>query len=178
MNRRTRLVASLACVLIAIGSLFAISVAAGLLVTGLFGPIALGTTFLVMGTARRPAPWPWLVGLSVALVPAFWLASVDLCGDVAGTCPTGDELGNSRQAVVSVVLFLAAAGTLALRRTRTRDAVFAALVLAGELWLLTRLLALDEPPAAILVVLLVALGVGYEVVARTRARSRAPAAAA
>ena len=51
-------------------------------------------------------------------------------------------------------------------------------MLLGQLWLLTRLIALDEDPAAILVGALIALGAGYEVVTRARARSRAPAAVA
>jgi hypothetical protein len=137
-------------------------------------PVAAGAAAIVMGVARRLAPWPWLVGLGVAFVPAAYMAAVDLCHVVAGTCVTGGALSDSRQAAISVAAFAAAAALMAARRSPARDAAFAALVLLGQLWLLVKLLALDEVPAAVLVVALIALGVGYELVVRVRAR---PAAA-
>jgi hypothetical protein len=142
-------------------------------------PMAAGTALIVVGVARRRAPWPWLVGLGIALVPATYMAAVKLCGSVAGTCIGGDELSNSRQAVVSVVAFALAAGLMALRRTPVRDVAFAALVLIGQLWLLLRLLDAGEVPAAVMVAGLIALGVGYELITRLRAHARThPATAA
>ena len=61
------------------------------------------------------------------------MASVKLCDGIAGACITGDELSHSRQAIVSVVAFLAATGLLAVRRTPARHAAFAGLVLLGLL---------------------------------------------
>ena len=143
-------------------------------------PMVAGAALIVAGVARRRAPWPWLAGLGIALVPASYMAAVKLCGSLAGTCVEGDELSNSRQAIVSVVAFLLAAGLMALprRRSRARDTAFAALVLAGEVWLLLRLIEARETPAAVLLTGLIALGIGYEVVTRLRARTGPSAAAA
>jgi hypothetical protein len=141
-------------------------------------PMAAGTALIVVGVARRRAPWPWLVGLGIALVPATYMAVVKLCGHVSGTCISGDELSNARQAIVSVIAFALAAGLMALRRTPARDIAFAALVLIGQLWLLLRLLEAKEVPAAIMVIGLIALGVGYEIVTHVRAHESPGSAAA
>ena len=164
-----RIAAGVAFALLVLALLFAVSPKAGLAVAGIFVPVALGTAVLAAGIARRLAPWPWLAGLGIAFVPACWMASVKLCEGIAGACVTGDELSHSRQAVVSVVAFLAATGLLALPRTPARHAAFAGLVLLGQGWLLLKLLALDEVPPAVLIVVLVALEIGYEVTARIRA---------
>ena len=139
-------------------------------------PVAAAAALIVAGVARRWAPWPWLVGLGVAFVPASYMAAVKLCGAIAGDCITGDELSNSRQAIVSVVAFALAAALLAVRRSPVRDAAFAALVLAGQVWLLLRLFDAGELPAAIMVIALVVLEVGYEVARRTGGRGPAVAA--
>jgi hypothetical protein len=141
-------------------------------------PVAAGGALIVWGVAGRRAAWPWLVGLGVAFVPAFYMAAVKLCGSLAGTCITGDELSNSRQAIVSVIAFALAAGLMVLRRTPARDAAFAALVLLGQVWLLLRLLEADEVPAVVLVSVLIAGGLGYELVTRVRAQARPSATAA
>jgi hypothetical protein len=141
-------------------------------------PVVAGAALIVVGVTRRRAAWPWLVGLGVALVPASYMAAVRLCDVFAGTCVTGDELSNSRQAIVSVIAFGLAAGLLAVRRTPARDGAFAALVLLGQLWLLLRLLEAGETPAVVMVILLIGLGIGYELGARVRARARTHARAA
>jgi hypothetical protein len=141
-------------------------------------PVLAGAALIVTGISRRRAPWPWLVGLGVALVPATYMAAVKLCSGIAGTCITGDELSNARLAIVSVIAFALAAALMALPRTPVRDIAFAALVLLGQLWLLLRLLEADEVPAAIMVIVLIVLGAGYEVVTRARARVRPRASTA
>lgn len=144
-----------------------------LALVALLVPVALGSALIVLGLGRRWAPWPWLVGAGVATVPAFYMATVKLCDRIAGTCISGDELSNSRHAVASLIAFAAAAVLPAARRrrTRARDLAFAALVLVGELWLLLRLLEAGEVPAVVLIIALIATGLGYEAVARTRMRA-------
>ena len=152
----------------------------GLLVAmAIFLPIALGAAVAIAGVTRRLAPWPWPAGLGIALVPSCWMAAADLCGSLAGACAPPDVLAASRLAVVSVAAFVLAAGSLALRRSRARDAVFAGLVLFGQIWLVLRLRDAGYSEPAILIVVLIAVEVGYEPVARVRPRGDpSPAGAA
>ena len=175
---RARAIAGVAFLALCLALLFVRSTAAGLAVAAVLIPVALGVTVIVAGVGGRRAPWPWLAGLGVALVPACWMASVKTCDQIAGTCISGDDLSNSRQAVVSVILLLIAAGLLVLRRSPARDAAFAALVLLGQLWLLVKLIDSRERPETIMVIALIALEIGYEIVSRVRrARDRAAEAA-
>jgi hypothetical protein len=140
-------------------------------------PVGIGATLIAQGLRGRRAPWPWLAGLGVSTVPAFYMAAVKLCGSVAGTCPSADTVSDSRRAIVTLVLFAIAAVLMWVPRFPARDDVFAGLVLLGELWLLYVLLALDELPAAIMVIALVVLGASYEA-GRLRTRREAGSAAA
>lgn len=171
---RARAVAGVAFLALCLALLFVRSTAAGFAVSGVFVPVAIGVTIIVAGLARRRAPWPWLAGLGIALIPASYMATVKLCDDIAGTCISGEELETSQQAIISVVAFAAAAGLLLLRRSRARDVAFQALVLFGQLWLLLKLIDSHERPETVLVVALIAMELCYEVVARVRhARERA-----
>jgi glucose dehydrogenase len=105
------------------------------------------------------------------------MASVDLCGQIAGTCIGGDDLTASRQAVFSVIAFALATALLFVRRSPARDAVFAALVLAGEAWLLAKALERDLPPLPLAVAATIVVQLGYEAAVRL-ARSRRGAAPA
>ena len=179
---RARAVAGLAFVALCLALLFVRSSAAGFAVLGVFGPVALGVAVIVAGVARRRAPWPWLVGLGIALIPACYMAFVKLCDRVAGDCISGEELETSQQAIISVVAFAVAIGLLFTGRSRARDAAFQLLVLFGQLWLLLKLIDSGERPEAIMVIALIVLELGYEAVTRVRAgRDRAaesPAVAA
>jgi uncharacterized RDD family membrane protein YckC len=179
---RARAIAAVAFLALCLAFVFVRSSVAGFALIGVFGPVAVGATVIVAGIARRRAPWPWLVGLGIALIPASYMASVKLCDDIAGTCISGAELDASQQAIISVVAFAAAAALLLLRRSRARDVAFQVLVLFGQAWLLLKLTDSRETPEAILVGALIAIELGYEVVARMRAaRERAaepPAVAA
>ena len=134
-------------------------------------PVGAGATLIAVGLSGRRAPWAWLVGLGVGIVPAAYMSGVKLCGSVAGACPSADDVTGSRRAIVSLVLFAIAAVVLWVRRTPARDGAFAALVVLGQAWLLYLLLALDELPAALMLIALIALGLAFEA-ARLRSRRR------
>ena len=179
---RARSTAGVAFLLLCLALVFVTSSAAGFAVAGVFVPVTVGVTVIVAGVARRWAPWPWLAGLGIALVPACYMASVKLCDRIAGTCISGEELETSQQAIVSVVAFALAVGVLLLGRSRVRDAAFKTLVLFGQAWLLLKLIDSHERPETVLVIGLIVLQLAYEVVvgvrsARDRAAETPPVAA-
>jgi uncharacterized RDD family membrane protein YckC len=171
---RARTLASLGYAALCLVLLFVFSSAAGFAVSGIFLPVAVGAAVIVAGVARRRAPWPWLVGLGIALIPASYMAAVKLCDNIAGACISGDALTTSKQAIVSVVAFLVAAGLLVVPRSRARDVAFQVLVLFGQVWLLLKLIDSHERPEMVMVIALIVLELGYEVATRVRAaRDRA-----
>ena len=135
---------------------------AGLAVAAVLVPFVIAATVTIWGVTRERAPWPWLVGLGGCLVPAVYMSSVDLCGQISGTCPKPGDMSDSRQALVSVVAFALAAALLFVRRSAARDGAFAALVLVGEAWLLVKLRDRGIPTLPPIVIALIALGVVYE----------------
>ena len=171
---RARAGAGAALVALCLALLFVASPPAGWAVTAVFVPVAAGVAVIVAGVSRRRAPWPWLVGLGVALVPACWTAFVRVCDKVAGTCISGEELTSSKQAIVSVIAFAIAIAVLLVARSRARDAVFQVLVLFGQLWLVLKLVDSGERPETVMVVGLIVLELVWEAVSRVRAaRERA-----
>jgi hypothetical protein len=179
---RARTIASLVFLALCVALLFVRSSAAGFAVTGIFVPIGIGATVIVLGVAHRWLAWPWLVGLGVALVPACYMASVKLCDRIAGTCIKGDDLHTSQLAIVSVIAFAIAIGLLLVPRSRVRDAAFCLLVLFGQAWLTLKLIDSHERPETVLVIALIVIELVYEVVTQVRtSRERAaesPAAVA
>jgi uncharacterized RDD family membrane protein YckC len=135
----------------------------GLAVAAVLVPFVVAATVMVWGITRDRAPWPWLLGLGVCLVPAAYMSSVDLCGQVSGTCLPASAMSDSRQAAVSVAAFALAAALLFVRQSAARDAAFAALVLVGEVWLLVKLRDRGISTLPPLVIVLIAVGVGYEI---------------
>lgn len=181
-SSRARAGAGAALFVLGLALLFVASTTAGWAVAAVFLPVAVGVAVVVAGVSRRLAPWPWLVGLGVTLIPACWMASVRVCDKVAGTCISGEELTTSKQAIVSVIAFALAIGVLLVPRSRVRDAAFQVLVLFGQLWLVLKLIDSHERPETVMVIALIALELVWEAVARVRAaRERAappPAVAA
>ena len=167
---RFRAIAGLLLPLLTLAFIFVRSPEAGWAVAGVFVPVAIGATVIVAGVGRRAAPWPWLVGLGVSLVPAAYMASVKICDKVAGTCISGDELSNSRQAIVSVIAFLVAIAVLVFApRARVRDVAFRVLVLFGQVWLVLRLIDSHERTGQVMVIALIVIELTYEVLIRVRA---------
>jgi uncharacterized RDD family membrane protein YckC len=167
---RYRAIAGAVLPLLTLAFIFVRSTEAGWAVAGVFVPVAIGAAVIVSGITRRAAPWPWLVGLGVALVPACYMASVKLCDNVAGACISGNELSNSQQAIVSVIAFVAAIGVLAFApRSRARDIAFRVLVLFGQVWLVLRMSESHERTGNALVIALIIIQVAYEVITRVRA---------
>ncbi len=172
--QRARSIAGLAYAALCLVFVFLWSTAAGWAVTGVFAPVAIGAVIIVSGIGRRRAPWPWLVGLGVALVPACYMASVKLCDNVAGTCITGEQLDVSQQAIVSVIAFALAAAALIAPPSAVRDAAFRLLVLFGQVWLTLKLNQSHERAEVVMLVALMAGELAYELFARVRAaRERA-----
>jgi len=169
-SAKYRAIAGVVLPLATLAFVFVRSPEAGWGVTGIFVPVAVGAAVIVAGITRRAAPWPWLVGLGVSLVPASYMASVKLCDNIAGTCISGNELTNSQQAIVSVIAFVAAIGVLAFApRSRARDIAFRVLVLFGQVWLVLRLIESHERSGNAMVVALIVIQLGYEVLTRVRA---------
>ena len=173
---RYRAIAGVLLPLLCLALLFVRSTSAGWAVAGILVPVGVGVTVIVAGVSRRLAPWPWLAGLGVALVPACYMASVKLCDKIAGACISGDELTNSQQAIISVIAFVLAIGVLIVPRSRARDALFQVLVLFGQVWLTIKLIDSHERTGQVLVIALIVIELGYEVLTRVRAaRERAAA---
>jgi len=171
---RYRALAAVVLPLLCLALLFVRSTAAGWAVAGIFVPVAVGVTVIVAGVSRRLAPWPWLAGLGVALVPASYMTSVKLCDNIAGACISGDELTNSQQAIISVIAFVLAIGVLIVPRSRARDAAFQVLVLFGQVWLTIKLVDSHERTGQVLVIGLIVIELVYEVLTRVwAARERA-----
>jgi uncharacterized RDD family membrane protein YckC len=167
---RYRSIAGAVLPLLTLAFIFVRSTEAGWAVAGVFVPVAVGAAVIVSGMTRRVAPWPWLVGLGVSLVPACYMASVKLCDKVAGACISGNELSNSQQAIVSVIAFVAAIGVLAFApRSRSRDIAFRVLVLFGQVWLVLRLIESHERAGNAMVIALIVIQLSYEVLTRVRA---------
>jgi uncharacterized RDD family membrane protein YckC len=179
---RYRAIAGVVLPALCLALVFVRSTAAGWAVAGIFVPVAAGAAVIVLGVSRRLAPWPWLAGLGVALVPAAWMASVKLCDKIAGTCISGEELTTSRQAIISVIAFVLAMGVLIVPRSRPRDAAFQVLVLFGQVWLTIKLIDSHERPETVMLIALIVIELAYEVLirvraARERAAAQSPAAA-
>jgi uncharacterized RDD family membrane protein YckC len=166
---RYRAIAGVVLPLLTLAFIFVRSTAAGWAVAGIFVPVAVGAAVIVTGVGRRLAPWPWLVGLSVALVPASYMASVKLCDNIAGACISGDALTTSKQAIISVIAFVLAIGVLAVPRSRARDAAFQVLVLFGQVWLTLKLIDSHDRAEYAMVIALIVLELLYEAVSRVRA---------
>jgi uncharacterized RDD family membrane protein YckC len=167
---RFRAVAGVLLPLLTLAFVFVRSTEAGWAVAGVFVPVAVGAAVIVAGITRRAAPWPWLAGLGVSLVPASYMASVKLCDKVAGACISGDQLHNSQQAIVSVIAFVAAIGVLAFApRSQVREIAFRVLVLFGQVWLVLRLNESHERTGNAMVIALIVIQLAYEVITRVRA---------
>jgi uncharacterized RDD family membrane protein YckC len=181
-SARFRMVASALLPILTLALIFVRSPEAGWAVAGIFVPVAAGATVIIAGISRRVAPWPWLTGLGVSLVPASYMASVKLCDKVAGTCISGHDLSNSKQAIISVIAFVVAIGVLFVPRSLARDMAFKILVLFGQVWLVLRLHESNERSGQAMIIVLIVIQLTYEVVTRVRAaRDRAaesPAVAA
>jgi uncharacterized RDD family membrane protein YckC len=166
--QRVRAICGVVFLALCLALLFVTSTAAGWAVTGVFVPVAVGAAVFVTGIGRRLAPWPWLVGLGVALVPACYMASVKLCDKVAGDCISGPELDASKQAIISVIAFVLAVGVLFAPRSRARDVAFRVLVLFGQAWLVLKLLDSHNRAEYVMVIGLIVLELAYEGIARVR----------
>jgi uncharacterized RDD family membrane protein YckC len=181
--RRVRAISAVVFLVLCLALVFVASTAAGWAVTGVFVPVTVGAWVIVAGIGRRLAPWPWLVGLGVSIVPACYMASVKLCDKIAGTCISGAELRTSQQAIISVIAFALAIGVLLVPRSRMRDAAFIALVLFGQVWLTIKLINSHERAEYVMVIALIVLQLSGEMLARLhaareRAADRTPAVAA
>jgi uncharacterized RDD family membrane protein YckC len=173
-STRVRSIAWVSWFALALVLLAAWSKIVGLAVAAVLVPFVAAAVLMIWGITRDRAPWPWLLGLGVCFVPAAYMSSVDLCGQVSGTCLKSSDMADSRQAIVSVAAFALAAALLFVRRSAARDGAFAALVLVGQVWLLVKLRDRGIPTLPPIVIALIVLGVIYEVlsvVRRVRYRS-------
>jgi hypothetical protein len=160
---RARAIAWVTWFVLALVLLIAWSKVVGLAVAAVLVPFVAAATVMIWGITRDRAPWPWLLGLGVSLVPAAYMSSVDLCGQVSGTCLKSSDMSDSRQAVFSVAAFALAAALLFLRRSAARDAAFTVLVLVGEAWLVVKLRDRGISTLPAIVMALIAVGVVYEI---------------
>ena len=158
------LVALLAAIVLVV---FASRVALLLLV--IFGPVVGGIAVAVFGTRRDATLWPWAGGAGFAFVPACYMGFVSVCHHIAGTCPSGDTLRDSHQALVAVGLVAAGAVVLAVWRFTFARWLFVACAALAEIWMFVRLRSVDEKGAAVLVILALIAAVAYEVVRHLRA---------
>ena len=145
--------------------------------SAVFIPIVLGVTLMIMGISRQWAPWPWIVGIGFGILPASYMAFVQICSRLAGVCPTGEELHHERQAAFSLILFALATLLMLVKRSPLRDAGVAILTLLGEIWLVIKLRGIDELSGELVVVALIIAGIAYEIVTRVRAEPAAQPAA-
>jgi uncharacterized RDD family membrane protein YckC len=166
---RYRAIAGVVLPLLTLAFIFVRSTAAGWAVAGVFVPVALGAAVIVTGVGRRLAPWPWLIGLGVSLVPASYMASVKLCDKIAGVCISGEALTASQQAIISVIAFVLAIGVLVVPRSPARDTAFYVLVLFGQVWLTLKLIDSHNRAEYVMVIALIVTELLYEVVTRVRA---------
>lgn len=159
--------------ILALGLVAVMSFWTAIALLAIFGPMVVALALVVVGVRDRWAPWPWLVGGAFTFVPAVMMGSVTLCRRTGGACPTDDRISTYHMAVVAIVA-LAAAFLLVrfMARSQTRDLLFAGLVVFAELWVFWRLKGDEDLRiAAVVVLLLLATGLIYEVVRLVR---RAP----